>query len=107
MHLGTERNILDRQRIARQNVGFLAAQDHRSDLQTDRGENVTLFTVKVRDQRDVCRAVRIIFELGYASRNARLIAFEIDNAVMTLVSAAAPTDRDPSIAVASGYSLFR
>src|SRR5688572_21858171 len=36
MNLGTERNILDRQRIARKNIRILATQDCRIHLQPDR-----------------------------------------------------------------------
>ena len=74
VNLCTERYILDRQRISRQNIGLFAAQDHRSNRQSDRCDNVTLFAVGILDQRDMGRAVRIVFERSDLSGNSRFIA---------------------------------
>ena len=63
--------------------------------------NITLFAVEISDQGNVGRAVRIVFDLRNASRNAGFIAFEIDDAVMALVASAAAADRNASVVIAA------
>ena len=106
MNLGAERNILDRQSISRQNIGFLAAQYHRADLETDRSENVSLFAVEVVDQSDMSRAIRIVFKLCDFAGNAGLVTLEIDDPVKTLVASAAAPDRNAAIVVVAGNFLL-
>ena len=99
MNLRTERNILDRQCVSRQYISFLAAQDHRANRQSDRGDDVSLFAVKIVDQCNVSRAIRIILKLSDLARNTGFVTLEIDNAVMALMASAAASDCDPAIAV--------
>ena len=101
MDLRSERDVLDRQRIARQNIRVLAAQDHRVNLEAERGDDVTLLAVQINNQGDVRRAVRIVFDLGNTSRDTGLIAFEIDNAVMAFMAPTAAADRYTPVVVAS------
>ena len=77
-----------------------------SDLQTDGSDDVSLLAVEIRDQGDVRRAVRIVFDLRNLARNTGLVALEIDDPVMPLVASAAATDRDTAVAVAAGNSLL-
>ena len=65
------------------------------------GHDVTLFAIEIRYQGDVRRAVRIVFDLRNAARDARFIALEIDQAIKPLMTAAAPTDRDSPVAIAA------
>ena len=106
MNLCTERDILDRQRVSRQNIGFFAAQDHRSDRQSERCENVTLFAIEIIDQGDVCRAVRVVLKLSDLARNTGFVTLEIDDPVMTLMASAAASDRDPAVVVVPGNFSF-
>src|SRR5690606_14284237 len=107
VNLGAERDILDRQRIARKNIGFLAAEDRRTDLEPDRGQNVPLLAIEIGDQCDVRRAVRIVFDLRDLARDAALVTAKIDHAVKALVAAPAASDRDAAIAVAAADPFLR
>ncbi len=78
-----------------------------SDFQSDRCENVTLFAVEISDQSNMRRAIRIVFDLRDLSRNSDLVALEIDDPIMSLMTAAAATNRDTSVVVATGNSLLR
>lgn len=63
VNLGAERDISDRQRISRQDVGILAAQHGRTDLEPDRSDDVSLLAVKISDEGDMRRTVRIVLDL--------------------------------------------
>src|SRR3954451_8646630 len=99
MNFGAERNILDRQCVSRKDVRFLAAQDRSSDFQTDRSDNVSLFTIEIRDQSYMRRTIRIVFDLRNTSGNSRFIALEIDDPVEALVASAAATDSNSAVTV--------
>src|SRR5437868_3248055 len=106
MNFGTEWNILYRQSVSRQNVGILAADDHRSNLYPERSNNVSLFAVQIKDQSDMSGTIRIVLDLRNTSRNSRFIPLEIDDPILTLVASATAANGDPSVAVASRNSLF-
>jgi hypothetical protein len=78
-----------------------------ADLQPDGGDDVALLAVEVRDQRDVRRAVRSYSICATFAGDAGLVALEIDDAVMALVTAAAAPHRDAAVVVAAGNSLLR
>src|ERR1043166_1625149 len=107
VNLRAERNIDQWQRVARQNVGFGAAHDRLADLESGRCDDVALLAVVVSDQRDVRRAIRIVFDLRDAAGHAVLVALEIDDAIETLVTAAATTHGDAAVVVASRDALLR
>src|SRR5688500_18549519 len=60
------------------------------------------------DQRDVRRAVRIVFDGRHLAGDPVLVALEVDPAVAALVPATAPAHRDVAVAVptaARGFGL--
>src|ERR1044072_6392457 len=107
MDLRAERDIDQRQRVTRQNVGFSATHDRLADFQTRRRDDVTLLAVLVSDQRDVRGTIRIVFDLRNAAGHAVLVALEVDDPVKTLVTAATTSHRDTTIIVASRNTLLR
>src|SRR5690349_22278251 len=107
MDLRAERDIDQRQRVARQNVRLSAAHDRLADFQTSRRDDVTLLAVLVSNQRDVRGTIRIVFDLRDASGYAVFVALEVDNPVKPLVTAATTSHRDTTIVVASRNTLLR
>src|SRR5205807_8272082 len=96
----------ERQSVAGDDVGFRPRNHCLPDLQTERRNNVTLLTIGIIEQRDVGRAVRVIFDGGDFGRNARLVALEIDNAILALVAAAATPHGDVAVVVAPRNALL-
>ena len=84
MNDGAGRDVLERQGIADQNVGFGAGGDGCADLQTIGRNDVALFAIRIMQQRDARRAVGIVFDRGDLRRNAGFVALEIDDAVACL-----------------------
>jgi len=63
------------------------------------GSILTALTVCVLDQRNMCAAIRIVFEPLDDARNSVFIAFEIYDPVMLLMAATMVTNRDASVVV--------
>src|SRR5690606_17992493 len=86
MHGGTHRDIAQRQAVAGADRS-VAARDHLvTSLQALGSNDVATLTVNVAKQGDMGGAVGIVFDPLHARRNAFLVALEIDDAVMLLVS---------------------
>src|SRR5687768_13074726 len=69
--------------------------------------DVALLAILVFDERNAGRAVRIVFDVLYDRRHAVLVALEIDDAVLALVSTADAAHRDVTVIVASARLLER
>src|SRR5262245_3066022 len=99
VNLRAERNVPNRQTVARKNVGVFAAVNYLANFQSDRRNDVTLLTIDVGDERDIRRSIRIILDLSYASGHAVFVALEIDDAIEPLMTAATPPNRNPAVIV--------
>ena len=98
-----ERDVLQRQRVARQDVDVLPGDDRVADLQPGRLQDVALLAVGVGQQRDPRRAVRVVLDRRHLRRNVELVPLEVDDAVHPLVAAAAPPRRQvPGVVAAAG-----
>src|SRR5262245_65500669 len=88
--LRAERDVLERQRIPRQDVDAGSGDDRVSHLQPERLQAVALLAVRVGHQRNARRTVRVVLDSRDLRRNVSLVALEVDDAVHPLVTAAAP-----------------
>ena len=79
----------DRHRIARLDVDLLAGDDLVADRQALRRQDVGLLAVLVPDQRDERGAVGIVLDPLDRRRDVELAALEVDDAIASLVTAAA------------------
>src|SRR6266481_5944320 len=107
MNDGAERDVLEHQRVARLDVGILTRLDLRSDLEAVRREDVSLHSVRIMQQRDIRRAIRIVLERGDNGGNPVAIALEIDQTQTALVTAATMTRGHASAIIASTSALDR
>ena len=67
--------------------------------------NVTLFTISVCNQSNVCTAEWIVFDCLYCSRNTVLIASKVDFTILSLVTATLVTNGNTSALSTSSASL--
>src|SRR6185369_14749697 len=98
----TDRNVTDRQSITRLDRRLGAADDRLADYHAFIGDDVATLAIGVNHQRDVRGTVRIVFQTFDLTRNAVLVALEIDNAIGLLVTTTLVTDGNPTIVVAAG-----
>ena len=89
---GTKRNVGEWEAVADFNIGFRTAGDYVADLQTFRSEDVAFFTICILQQCDAAGTVWIVFNGCDFSRNAIFISLEIDDSVLTFMSAALVTN---------------
>src|SRR5262249_32904658 len=82
------RDVLERERVADLDVGLRPGLDRRADAQLRGREDVALRAVRVVEQRDAGRPVRVVLDRGDLRRNAVLDALEVDHAEAALVAAA-------------------
>src|SRR5579859_4276751 len=87
-------NVLQRQSVANQNVSFRPAYNLLSHLEPDRLEDIAFFTVQIRNQCDARRAVGIVLNGNNLAWDAGLVALEINDPQLALVSAPAMPDGD-------------
>src|SRR6516225_6928549 len=102
-----DRDVADGQRVAGLDRRFGAGQDRGTHFQAARSDDVAALAVGVADQRDVGGAVRVVLDGLDLGRDAVLVAHEVDDAVVVLVTTALVTDRDVAVVVAAGILLLR
>src|SRR5207247_3369341 len=88
-------------------VGRGARLHHRTDLEAGGREDVGLGAIRVVEQRDPSRPVRVVLDRSHLGRNAVLRALEVDDAVAALVPAAVVARGDTAVAVAATLLLDR
>ena len=80
------RDVAQRQRITHQNIGLGTADDLGAHLESHRIHDVALLTIGVVQQGDTRRAIGIVLDGGDGRRNSELVALEVDDAQLALVS---------------------
>ena len=103
---GTNRNVLDRQCVARLDVSAGGRNNSVANRQTLRCDDVALVAILVLNQRDVCGTVRVVFDGQDGSLDVHLVALEVNDSVLLLVTAALVTYGDSAIAVTAGMLLL-
>src|SRR3954451_4414667 len=101
----TRRDVGERECVAGADVGTRARGDHVADLHARRREDVALLAVRVVQERDVGRAVRVVLDRRALRRHAVLAALEVDLPVKALCTTAAVTRRDAAVGVAAASLL--
>ena len=102
---GTDGDIGKRQAVAGLDISGGGRDDGVAGLQADRREDVAEFAVFVLNQSDERAAVRVILDALDSRRHIKLVAAEVDDAVLALVAAAAMADGDAAVAVAARVLL--
>jgi hypothetical protein len=97
--MGTQGNVPQRQGIARLNVRAVAGLDPIPYAQVLWRQNVALLSVGVMEQCNPRGSIGIIFDGGNLRRDTVFIPFEIDQAVVALVAAAAVPTGNPSVCI--------
>jgi hypothetical protein len=90
VHRSAERNLGEGNRVAGTNIGARSAHHVVALLQALRVQDVALLAIRVLNQRDVGRAVGIVFDFGNLARHAMFVALEV-NATIQALGAAATT----------------
>src|SRR4249919_3112848 len=73
VHHRSERHVLERQGVARQDVDAGARHDRVADLHARRLQDVSLLAVGVGQQRDVRRSVRVVLDRRHRRGNVRFV----------------------------------
>src|SRR2546422_1625561 len=107
VHRGAQRNLEQRHRVADADIRARTGHHAVADVQSFGRQDVALLTVRVVQQRDARRAVRIVLDRRHARQNRELVAPEVDAPVPPLVAAALPAGRDVALVVAPAGALQR
>src|SRR5690606_11050631 len=106
VHRRTDRDVAQRQRVARLDRRIVARDHLVARLQALGGDDVAALAVDIAQQRDVRGAVGVVLDPLHARRDAFLVALEVDDAVMLLVATAHVTGGDATVVVtATGLAL--
>src|SRR3954453_22743125 len=98
----TDRDVAQRQVVARLDVCGRAGLDHGALTQVLRRDDVALLAIGVVEQRDPGGAVGVVLDVRDLGRDAVLVvATEVDDPVGALVTAALVTGGDPALVVAA------
>ena len=105
---GTDRDVAQRQGVARLDVGARAGLDPCRPATACRRDDVALLAVGVVQQRDARGAVRVVLDVRDLGRHAVLVvATEVDQPVGALVAATLVAGRDPAVVVAAALVVQR
>ena len=104
---GTNRDVLERESVARLDIGVGAGHDLVADLEAVRREDVALGAVLILDEGDEGGTVRVILKGQDGGGDIKLVALEVDDTVLDAVAAAMVADGDLAGVVAAGMLLFR
>ena len=99
---GTNGNAGHGQRVAGLDVSILGGDNSVANLQALGSQDVALLAVGVEQQSDEGAAVGIVLDSGNLSGDLQLVALEVDDTILTLVTAALVTDGDLALLVAAG-----
>src|SRR5690606_8467270 len=97
----TDRDVADRQGVASANGSFAARHQLRADLQATRGNDVAALAVGIAQQRNMRSTVGVVFNTLYLGYDSILVATEIDETVVLLVTTTAVTRSDVTVIVAA------
>jgi hypothetical protein len=101
-----ERDVRRGHRVAGLDVGVAARDDLVAHLQAVGREDVALLAVRVVEERDARRAVRVVLDRRHRRRHADLVALPVDDSVALLVTTAAEAAGDaPVVVTAAGARL--
>src|ERR1700722_7931625 len=101
-----DRNVADRQGVTRADRRFRTRHQRLTHRRALRSDDVLALAVCVQNQRDVRATVRIVLKTFDLCRNPVLVATEIDQTVVLLVTATFVTRRDATgVVPAGGHGL--
>src|SRR3989441_447133 len=95
-----DRDVAERQRVARQDVGLRSRHDRVAHFEAERRDDVALLAVTVVEQCEPCGAIGIILDPRHARRDAELLTPEVHRAEHALRPAAAVAHGDPPVRIA-------
>src|SRR5690606_14153755 len=99
---GTDRNVTDRQAVTGLDRRFRTAHQLVAGNHTLRRDDVATFAIRVQNQRDVGRTIRIVFDTLHFRRDTIFIAFEIDDAIVLTMTTTDVTRGDVAVVVTAG-----
>ena len=110
MHLdivdhSTNGDVGNGQAVAGLDVGSGGGEDLVACVQAHGSDDITLLAILILHQSDVGAAVGIVLQLQDSGFHIHLVALEVDDTVLALLAAAAMTDGDAAIAVATSILL--
>ena len=100
------RNVANLQRIARQNFRARAVLHRHAHFQAHRLQNVALLAIRIMQQGNARRTVRVVFDRRHFRGNPGLLAPEIHVAVFLLVPAAAMPGGHFAVRISSAGALL-
>src|SRR5690606_24685931 len=102
----TDGDVTDGQRIAGTDRTLFRSKQGCANLKTARSDDVATFTVGIANQCNVRSAVGVVFETLNLGRDAILVATEIDQAIVLLVTTATMAHGNVAIVVAARAAGF-
>jgi hypothetical protein len=112
LHLDTvdkrsDRDTLERKRTTSPNRRIGSRLNRVSGFRSTRRKYVTPLTVSVKNQRKMRTAIRIVLDTLDATCDPVLVALEVDDTVVALVTTSAVPSRDAPMVVAATGLGFR
>src|SRR5471032_1858403 len=106
VHHGTDRDVTDRQAVARLDRRFRAVHHRVANGHALGGDDVLALAVGVAQQGDIGGAVRIVFDPFHFRRDTILLTLEVDQAIVLLMTTADVAGGDVAVVVTAGSFRF-
>src|SRR5690606_10801217 len=102
----TDRDVADGQRVAGADGSILTGHQRCTHFQATRSDDVATFAVGIAQQCDMRGAVGVVFQALNLGGNAVLVATEVHQTVVLLVTTATMAHGDVAVVVAAGTTLL-
>ena len=99
VHHGSDRNISKRQRVARLYRRLFSRRNAVTRSKTFGRKNVAALTICIQNQRKMCAAIWIIFDVLHATDNPVLVSLEINLPVASFVPTTTVARRDSALVI--------
>jgi hypothetical protein len=100
MNLRGRRNDREREAIARIELDTLVGAEKRvASYDTARREDVALFTIRIGEESEISRTIRIILDRLHLCRNVEFFTTKVDDAIDALVAPTTTTRRNATVAI--------
>ena len=107
MHLGTDRDAAQGQRVAGLDRRLGAGHELHADADALRRKHVAALAVLVEEKRDMRAAIRVVLEALDLRRDRILVASPVDDPQVVLVAAALMAHGDAPVVVAAAAATLR
>jgi hypothetical protein len=97
-------NILEKETIADADFRILTGHQHIPHIQLAGSDDITLLSIRIRQEGDACATIRVVFHPNDFRRNTVFSPLKINDPILLSMSTAPPFGSDTAIIISPAFS---